>query len=260
VLADEAPTPQVRADAWVDAAALLRAEGQYDFALELLQRALAIDAGNAKGLGEQALCRQRTALPDRAGAAGQQPRRVLLFSGHLVDAPDRPTPRFPADKVPLAGQRIAEALDRLGTGPADLALTQGSHGGDLLFTEACQRRGVRVFWLQPFSEPEFIKASVIDGGADWLRRYQESRAALAAPPRAAPEALGPPPVGRGRSYPYERCNLWLLYSALAWGADKLSLVCLWNGGGGDGPGGTAHMVAEVKRRSGRVEWIDTRSL
>jgi hypothetical protein len=27
-------------------------------------------------------------------------RRVFLFSGHLIDAPDRPTPRFPADKEP----------------------------------------------------------------------------------------------------------------------------------------------------------------
>jgi hypothetical protein len=37
-------------------------------------------------------------------------------------------------------------------------------------------------------------------------------------------------------------------------------VCLWDGGGGDGPGGTAHMYHEVKRRTGRVDWIDTRSL
>jgi hypothetical protein len=38
------------------------------------------------------------------------------------------------------------------------------------------------------------------------------------------------------------------------------LVCLWNGGGGDGPGGTAHMYNEVKRRTGRVTWLDTRTL
>ena len=51
--------------------------------------------------------------------------------------------------------------------------------------------------------------------------------------------------------PFERCNLWLMYSALACGIDKLRFVALWDGGGGDGPGGTAHMYNEVKRRTGR---------
>jgi hypothetical protein len=37
-------------------------------------------------------------------------------------------------------------------------------------------------------------------------------------------------------------------------------ICLWNGGGGDGLGGTAQMYDEVKRRTGRVTWIDTREL
>jgi hypothetical protein len=185
---------------------------------------------------------------------------VLLFSGHMVDAPNRPTPRFPAGKVPAAAQRIAQALEALHAGPEDLALTQGACGGDLLFTEACRQRGVKVFWQQPFAEPEFVQASVLNGGADWHRRYLESKTALAAPPRAAPEALGPPPRGRGENYSYERCNLWLLYTALARGADKLRLICLWNGGDGDGIGGTAHMVAEAKRRDGHVDWIDTRTL
>ena len=77
----------------------------------------------------------------------QQPRLVFLFSGHMVDAPDRPTPRFPAEKELIAAQRIAEALDHLSAGPEDLAFTQGACGGDLLFTEACQQRGVKVQWL-----------------------------------------------------------------------------------------------------------------
>ena len=60
--------------------------------------------------------------------------------------------------------------------------------------------------------------------------------------------------------PFERCNVWLLYSALACGIDKVRFVTLWNGGGGDGPGGTAHMYNEVKARTGRVTWLDTRKL
>lgn len=90
-----------------------------------------------------------------------QPRQVFLFSGHMIDEPSRAKPRFPAEKEPVAAQKIAEALDHLGAGPEDLALTQGACGGDLLFTEACQQRGVKVQWLQPYREPKFIQNSVV---------------------------------------------------------------------------------------------------
>ena len=189
-----------------------------------------------------------------------QPRQVFLFSGHMVDTPDRARPRFPSAKEPVAAQKIAEVLEQLGAGPDDLALTQGACGGDLLFTEACQQRGVKVLWLQPFSEPDFIEKSVVRGGESWRQRYLDAKSKLAAAIRAAPEELGDPPPNSEQGYSYERCNLWLLYTALACGVDKVRFVCLWNGAGGDGPGGTAHMYDEVKRRTGRVTWIDTRQL
>jgi tetratricopeptide (TPR) repeat protein len=192
--------------------------------------------------------------------ADWQPRQVLLFSGHMVDEPGRASPRFPADREGVAAQKIAEALDRVGAGPDDLALTQGACGGDLLFTEACLHRGVKVQWLQPYDEPEFIQRSVIRGGEAWRKRYLDAKTQLASPPRAAPRELGAPPRGADKGYPYERCNLWLLYTALSFGPDKVQFVCLWNGGGGDGPGGTAHMYNEVKRRTGKVTWLDTRTL
>ena len=189
-----------------------------------------------------------------------QPRQVFLFSGHMIDTPDRPTPRFPAAKEPSAAQKIAEVLDQLAAGPEDIAFTQGACGGDILFTEACQQRGIKVHWLQPFSEPDFIQNSVFRCGPVWRDRYLAAKEKLAAPPRSALEELGDPPRNVQEDYAYGRCNLWLLYTALAWGIDKVRFVCLWDGGGGDGPGGTAHMHNEVKRRTGRVSWIDTRQL
>lgn len=77
--------------------------------------------------------------------------------------------------------------------------------------------------------------------------------------RELPEALGPTPELNVN--PFERCNLWELYSALACGITKLRFITLLDGSsGGDGPGGTAHLLRQVKRRTGRVEWIDTRTL
>lgn len=188
------------------------------------------------------------------------PRQVFLFSGHMIDETGRALPRFPAGKEAIAAQKIAEALDQSGAGPEDLALTQGACGGDLLFSEACLQRGVKVQWLQPSSEPEFIQNSVIRGGEAWRNRYLNARDKLARPQRAAPEELGNPPHNSEQGYPYQRCNLWLLYTALAWGLNKVRFICLWNGGGSDGPGGTSHMYNEVKKRTGKVVWIDSRNL
>ena len=42
--------------------------------------------------------------------------------------------------------------------------------------------------------------------------------------------------------------------------DKVRFICLWNGGGGDAPGGTQHMYDEVNNRTGQVTWIDTRKI
>ena len=185
------------------------------------------------------------------------PRRVLLFSGHMIDASNRPSPRFPAEKESVVAQRIAETLEQLGASPEDLGLTQGACGGDLLFTEACQQRKVIMQWMQPFHEPDFIQKSVICRGETWRDRYLAAKAKLTTAIRSAPEQLGSLPDGVD---PYERCNLWLLSTALAYGVEKVHFICLWDGGGGDGKGGTAHMYAEVKRRSGNVTWIDTRTL
>ena len=52
--------------------------------------------------------------------------------------------------------------------------------------------------------------------------------------------------------PYERDNRWMLDAALRFGADKVDFVCLWNGEGGDGPGGAQHMMEEVRKRGGRA--------
>lgn len=187
------------------------------------------------------------------------PRQVLLFSGHMVDTPTRATPRFPPSKVPSAGQKIGEVLDRLGAGAGDLALSQAAAGGDLLFLEACLLRGVRCQVLLPFREPEFIERSILPSteGESWRERYFAVAAQLQDPKREMPEELGPLPKDTD---PYERCNLWLLHTALAFGVDKVRFVCLWNGGGGDGRGGTAHMYDEIKRRTGRVTRIDPAEL
>lgn len=211
----------------------------------------AVDAGIA--VFDRALARLKR--PEESW----QPRQVLLFSGHMVDAPGRAVPRFPAKAEPVAAKAIAGALDELRAGHDDLAFCQAAAGGDLLFLEACQQRGVRCQVLLPFPEPEFLDASVLAcaRGTSWRDRFFSVKEKLRDPVRIMTDELGPLPSGID---PFERCNLWLMYSALACDVEKVRFIALWNGAGGDGPGGTARMYNEVRRRTGRVTWLDTRTL
>ena len=185
------------------------------------------------------------------------PRMVVLFSGHMVDAPDRSTPRFPAAQVPVAAEAINAKLGELGVGEDDLGICGGASGGDILFAEACLARGARVELRLSFEEPEFIRRSVQPAGDEWRDRYY----ALAGNERVSmlimPDELGEPPKGVDS---FERTNIWHLYTAVAYGVERLRFVALWDGAPGDGFGGTEDMVRRVEGYSGQVHRILTTDL
>jgi hypothetical protein len=194
-----------------------------------------------------------------ATAAASAPRQAIVFTGHMVDAPDRPLPRFPPALVDAAAQRIDAALAAIDAGPRDLAFTQGAAGGDLLFAEACLAHAIPLRLLLPLTASEFVAQSllpVIDGDA-WHARFRAVVARLGRAPSEAPQVLGP--LGAGED-PFVRGNLWLLDSARAASAGRLCCICLWDGGGGDGPGGTRHLVDAIRDAGGTILRIDTRSL
>ena len=59
---------------------------------------------------------------------------------------------------------------------------------------------------------------------------------------------------------WERNNLWILQQALVNGGQHTTLIALWNGKSGDGPGGTKHMVSETRKHGGKTEIIDIERL
>ncbi len=185
------------------------------------------------------------------------PRKVLLFSGHMIDRPGRAVPRFAPEKEPIAASAIAAKLDELGAGPGDLGICGGACGGDLLFAEAALARGLTLEIRIPFPEPTFLVKSVAFAGDGWVRRFQAAKAHPNMRLLVMPEELGPLAEGEN---PYQRLNQWLLDSARRWGPDRLEFICLWDGRGGDGPGGTANMRQQVSSLGGRVHWLDTTRL
>jgi hypothetical protein len=186
---------------------------------------------------------------------GASPQKIFLFSGHMIDTATRANPRFPPGKVPIATAEISNTLDELHAGRSDLAISGGACGGDLLFAEAALARNLTLELYIPFREEEFLAKSVDFADADWRSRFfaVKSRASL----HVTPNELGPIALGED---PYERNNLHMLDAAMRFGAEKLDFICLWNGEGGDGPGGTQHLMREVQNKGGRTHWLDTTKL
>lgn len=183
------------------------------------------------------------------------PSRALLFSGHMIDAPDRKIPRFPPTMESVARKAIAERLDAISAGGDDLAICSGACGGDLIFAEAALARGLSVEVYLPFGVDTFAQHSVDFAGEDWRRRFDAVLASSALHLMPTERPL----LTEGQD-PYEQVNLWMLEAAARVGADKVVFIALWNGQGGDGPGGTQHMLDTVRREKGQVHWIDTTQL
>jgi len=183
----------------------------------------------------------------------KEPNNVFLFSGHMIDHPERKEPRFPKEKENNAVRKIKQALDNMMPLPGDIALCGGACGGDIIFAELCLDLGMNLEIRLPFDEPEFIKKSVRFAGENWVNRFLKIKSHKNTSIMIMPNELAPIPKNID---PYSRNNLWQLFTALAWGLDKVNFICLWNQRSGDGPGGTAHMYDTVCQYSGKVKIID----
>ncbi len=178
---------------------------------------------------------------------------VFVFSGHMVDAPNRSAPRFPATAERPAAKRIAAAMDELGAASGDLAICSGAAGGDILFEEACLALGMSLKVFLPFPEREFLRRSVDFAGVGWRARFHAVRQNA----HTSTEVLSAVAPGED---PYAACNEAILRAALEHGRDRVRCIVLWDGKGGDGPGGAGHMAAIATARGIPLRRIDPHEL
>src|SRR5262245_54590895 len=163
-----------------------------------------------------------------AATKSREPRQVILFSGHMIDAADRKEPRFPPGVESVAAGAIAAALAELNVSASDLGITEGACGGDLLFAEALLAGGAALELRLPFRQPEFVGKSVAFAKKSpppdrWLERFRKVARHDRVTLREMPDESDLPEA----QDPYEQCNLWMLRDALARGAERSSIICLW---------------------------------
>ena len=98
----------------------------------------------------------------------------------------------------------------------------------------------------------FAAASVLDAGPDWMERFRTLCKRQEIKVLADSEALPAWLAAREGYTIWERNNRWILHTALSRSDIDITLIVLWDGAGGDGPGGTRDMVKLATSRGVRV--------
>ena len=131
----------------------------------------------------------------------------------------------------------------------------GASGGDILFQEICAGRGIETRFYLAVQPQVYVTTSVNKAKGNWVQRFWDLHAAHVAcnQVRILSQATDvkddseylPAWLRDKKDYSiWQRNNLWMLFNALAEGCDdktgdpNLTLIALWDGAEGDGPGGT----------------------
>ncbi len=162
--------------------------------------------------------------------------KLVIFSGHMIDAPDRRIPRFPLEKENEIRDLLVKQLDTMNAG---IGFSSAACGSDILFLEAMLSRGGTVHIVLPWPADEFVKTSVdLDGKGTWNKRF-ENVISRAASVRVLGQLYMP-----GSAVGFEYCNLTVngLARLFARSLDlAVAPLAVWDGFVG-GAGGTGSFV------------------
>ncbi|HEX4301012.1 MAG TPA: adenylate/guanylate cyclase domain-containing protein [Gammaproteobacteria bacterium] len=108
-----------------------------------------------------------SAVPSGLDALVSLPR-VVVFTGHMLDRPERTEPRFPAALEPKVTRAVAAALEECDAG---FGYCSAACGADIIFIEQMLKRGAEVHVILPFAQQDFLETSVGFAGPQWTRRF-----------------------------------------------------------------------------------------
>src|SRR3954452_5867525 len=175
--------------------------------------------------------------------------KLVIFSGHMIDAPDRRTPRFPPSKE---GEIKALLEKQLAAMNAGIGFSSAASGSDILFLEAMIARGGTIHLVLPWPAEEFVKTSVaVAGNGDWTKRF-EYVLDRAASIRVLGQLYMP-----GSATGFEYCNLSMngLARIFARSLDlDITPLAVWDGYTG-APGGTGSFVRYWRNHGSSVKVV-----
>jgi hypothetical protein len=177
-------------------------------------------------------------------------KHFILFTGHMIDAKDRKEPRFHPQKEKAVRQEIRKQLLREKDEDNLVGIAGGACGGDILFHELCAELDIPSQMYLALPVDEYKQASVSFAGKNWDKRFEKLKETL--PIHLLPEEKS----NSNKQNIWERTNLWMLDTALKSGGENMTLLALWDGKGGDGKGGTEHMVQIAKEQKAKICIID----
>jgi hypothetical protein len=163
-----------------------------------------------------------------------EPPVVVVAGGHLIDPPDHPSPRFPADQIDRVTSRIRESLSDWNVGPGTTVICGGARGSDLIVAEEAMVRGATCIISLALPVREFEQRSVHLPGTDWIERFR----------RVLANADVRDPIDRAAD-PFEATNTAMVDVALQLDQRPHALL-VWDGKQGRGVGGTSDLVRQLK--------------
>lgn len=173
-------------------------------------------------------------MPDNAN--------VVVVSGHMVDAPNRPVPRFPPTEVARVTDEVVATLDRWSVGERTTVVCGGARGADIIVAEQARLRGAKIVLCLALPPDEFVDRSVALPDSDWAERFYALLADADADVRVLSDERGDAASGDDI---FAQTNAWIVDVALARGEEPPHAVLVWDGNTGDGPGGTRDFVRRL---------------
>lgn len=178
---------------------------------------------------------------------------IVAFTGHMMDKPGRPSPRFPLAKeqqVVLAVRQMLRKLD------ARIGFSSAACGGDIIFLEEMLARRGEVHIVLPYAVDQFEKDCLVGFSENprtkWLSRFKKVWKQASSRTRLGDRRAN------DNSMASEYCGRVFLGLALLkakrFGA-PLTLVALWDGWSGDAPGGTRNLVTLADSRGVKIEYL-----
>jgi class 3 adenylate cyclase/tetratricopeptide (TPR) repeat protein len=163
---------------------------------------------------------------------------VLVYTGHMIDAPGRAQPRFEPHMEDRVRADIRARLEPLGP-----AASYGSAacGADILCLECMRDLGGEINIVLPFPVDEFRQTSVdLRDDGDWGKRFER----LLDDANEVLVVSQKPPAGETTTYEYANLIMTGLARLRAQMLDtSLQALAVWDGQGTGEPGGTASVVS-----------------